>query len=343
MNSKDIISFVVPVYNCEKYLQECVRSLQRQEGNIEIILIDDASTDNSGPMCDELANSDNRINVVHKLHGGVSAARNAGITAATGKWISFVDADDLISADFCSVLRKYIDETIDIVFVNTLNFHNNKPTNKLLGDFEYEKLSKEQLELFQRGVLNKYALKEKPHLTSACAKIYRKEMIQKFHLFFDTELSKSEDALYNNYAYYYAKNAIWIKKEMYFYRQHDSSVTHRYDELILETYLQHIKKLQQFCIDTNQKLFDTNDMYVRIVFDFMYCIVNCFCNKENPREYELRKKDFLTSLDNPIFIKAFNLVKMDSFSLHEKILCFCIKYKMFLFIDILYKMYTKLK
>ena len=94
------ISVIVPVYNVEKYLDKCIESILNQTfKNLEIILLDDGSTDNSGKMCDEYAKKDSRIKVVHKENGGISDTRNKGIDVSTGEYIGFVDSDDYISED----------------------------------------------------------------------------------------------------------------------------------------------------------------------------------------------------------------------------------------------------
>lgn len=101
----DLISVVVPIYNVEKYLEECVDSIINQTyKNLEIILVDDGSTDNSGKMCDKFAQNDSRIKVIHKENGGLSDARNCGIEAATGKYIQFIDSDDYIDLDMFEIL-----------------------------------------------------------------------------------------------------------------------------------------------------------------------------------------------------------------------------------------------
>ncbi|MGL5969310.1 MAG: glycosyltransferase family 2 protein [Kluyvera sp.] len=96
----DLISIIVPVYNVEQYLSRCLESLLSQTyKNIEIILVNDGSTDSSGILCDEYAGRDTRIRVVHKQNGGLSSARNTGISIAKGKYIGFVDSDDWITDD----------------------------------------------------------------------------------------------------------------------------------------------------------------------------------------------------------------------------------------------------
>ena len=95
MNS--LISIIVPVYNVEKYLNECIDSIIAQTySNIEIILVNDGSTDASGKICDEYAEKDGRIKVIHQVNAGLSAARNAGMAVATGEYLYFVDSDDYV-------------------------------------------------------------------------------------------------------------------------------------------------------------------------------------------------------------------------------------------------------
>ena len=106
-----LISVIVPVYNVEKYLKKCVTSIiENSFKNLEIILIDDVSTDTSGKICDELADMDTRIKVIHKNNGGLSSARNAGLNIATGDYISFIDSDDYIDKN---MLKKMLDKALE--------------------------------------------------------------------------------------------------------------------------------------------------------------------------------------------------------------------------------------
>ena len=95
-----LVSVVVPVYNVERFLDECVESVLKQTmQDFDIILVDDGSTDSSGKSCDELAEKDNRIKVIHRENGGLSAARNTGFSAATGTYVYYLDSDDWIKSD----------------------------------------------------------------------------------------------------------------------------------------------------------------------------------------------------------------------------------------------------
>ena len=100
-----LVSVIIPVYNVREYLDDCIRSILKQTyGNLEIILVDDGSTDDSGVLCDKYAKNDARIRVIHKLNGGLSDARNAGLDVATGEWVQFVDSDDWLEPDCVETL-----------------------------------------------------------------------------------------------------------------------------------------------------------------------------------------------------------------------------------------------
>lgn len=136
----ELISVVVPVYNVEEYLEKCVNSIINQTyKNIEIILVDDGSKDNSGKMCDKLSQKDERIKVIHKKNGGLSDARNAGIKIANGDYIGFVDSDDYIEEDMFETLYKLIKENnSDISIVSFNEIYN----GKLIGVKNSKKLEK---------------------------------------------------------------------------------------------------------------------------------------------------------------------------------------------------------
>ena len=109
MEENDLISIVIPVYNVEKYLEKCIKSIVNQTyKNLEIIIVDDGSPDNCPKMCDEFAQNDKRIKVIHKENGGLSDARNAGINIAKGKYITFIDSDDYISNDYVEYMYNLI-------------------------------------------------------------------------------------------------------------------------------------------------------------------------------------------------------------------------------------------
>lgn len=114
-------SIIVPVYNTEPYLEKCILSLKEQTfTDIEIILIDDGSTDNSPQICDQFSRIDSRIKVIHKENGGLSDARNKGMAAASGEYILFVDSDDYIEPDACRNFARYCELGCDMIVANAV-------------------------------------------------------------------------------------------------------------------------------------------------------------------------------------------------------------------------------
>ena len=134
---KNLITIIVPIYNAEKYIERCIKSIINQSyRDIEIILVDDGSKDRSAIICDEYAKKDSRIRVIHKKNEGVSKARNVGIDIAKGDYILFADSDDWLELNMCQkMIDSAIDNKSDIVVCEYNNYYeNNKRTEKLILD-----------------------------------------------------------------------------------------------------------------------------------------------------------------------------------------------------------------
>ena len=162
----DLVSIIVPVYNVEKYVEECVQSLLTQSyKKLEIILVDDGSLDKSGEICDNLSLKDNRIKVLHKKNGGLSDARNHGIDVATGKYVMFVDSDDIVDRDIVQDLYSYITAYQDLKLVVselTHFFDENVPVV----------LHEKDVEIIEKNDAIKEFLYQKRIPTSAGGKLY---------------------------------------------------------------------------------------------------------------------------------------------------------------------------
>ena len=131
---RTLVSIIVPVYNVEKYIERCVKSLIAQEhNNIEIILVDDGTKDNSGKIIDSLAVTDSRIKVIHKTNGGVSSARNAGLEIAKGDYVVFVDGDDYVDSDYVSYFLKLAVENGCDIAMNLKNYTYKSPASNLVN------------------------------------------------------------------------------------------------------------------------------------------------------------------------------------------------------------------
>lgn len=130
----NVVSVIVPVYNCEKYIGKCIESIINQTyQDIEIVLVDDGSTDGSGNICDRYSKKDHRIKIIHKENGGVSETRNIGMDASSGEYLLFVDADDWLEKDMCKqLIDAAINGNSDIVICGYKKFYEEDNTFKII-------------------------------------------------------------------------------------------------------------------------------------------------------------------------------------------------------------------
>lgn len=144
MNNEKV-SIIVPIYNVEKYIKECINSIMKQTyTNIEIILVDDGSKDQSGKICDEYSKKDTRIRVVHKKNGGLSSARNLGIELATGEYLFFIDSDDILFKNSIEVLVNCLKQSGAEIVLSRFTRNENDLT-KIDTSFSFFNLSKDEI------------------------------------------------------------------------------------------------------------------------------------------------------------------------------------------------------
>jgi len=181
-----MFTIIVPVYNVEDDLKQCVDSILKQSiEDFELILINDGSTDNSGKICDAYEKKDKRLKVIHKVNGGVSSARNAGLDIANGKYIVFVDSDDYVTYDY---LEKLYNPSVDMVLCNMKYIQSNKESYRVLDNKIYG--------VFETGeeIINKII--ESKYINSACSKMYKNNFIQNNNIRFKENISLGEDTIF---------------------------------------------------------------------------------------------------------------------------------------------------
>lgn len=235
-----LISVIVPVYNVEQYINECINSIIDQNyKNLEIILVDDGSTDNSGKICDEYALKDLRIKVYHKKNGGLSDARNYGLQFTTGDYILFIDSDDFLDLNMINVLvENAIVNEVDISicgFSKYYGFNNIVRCQSTLLNIKIEDLRRiEYLYDFTHygvGVWNK---------------LFKKELFQSI-IFPIGKFSEDYFVMYK--VFYEAKSVFYTSQALYFYRQRKNSITKskktKFDILeALEQYVEFAKNIE---------------------------------------------------------------------------------------------------
>lgn len=252
---QELVSVVVPVYNAQKYLQACVDSIINQTyRNLEIILVDDGSTDQSGMMCDEYAGKDKRVKVIHKENGGNGDARNTGYVQATGKWLVMADNDDLLHPQQIEILLNVAKaKNADIVVGNYKPITDEEqPVNTLITDEVYRKAEV----LTESNLCDDEFLKKRSMiLTTPWSKIWKKSLYEDVKF---PKKSKHDDTWTTWKAYEKAKTVVFVDEILHYWRNNPQSFGRVFDLSHLEGIDAYAEQLDYFIKNKKQR-------YVEIV------------------------------------------------------------------------------
>ena len=241
MNDSQLVSVIVPIYNVEKVLVKCIDSILEQTyNNIEIILIDDGSTDSSSQICNDYALRDERIKVIHKNNGGLSDARNAGIKAAVGDYYLFVDSDDYIEK-----------KTVEILLKEALSF------NVDICIFDINIISKDgsshisSFDLPKGKTIKKISENVQSYAT-VCSSVwrcfYKANLIKKHNLTFEFQ-TVSEDVLFNMKAFAKAERVVYVKETLYNYLINPAGIVRGYKKDYLDRQIKFRTKQMEYIND----------------------------------------------------------------------------------------------
>ena len=217
------VSVIVPVYNVEKYIGRCIESIQKQTlTDWELILVDDGSQDGSGKICDEYAECDLRIKVIHKKNGGVSSARNMGLDKANSEWLCFVDADDEISER--ALEECFGREQADIDIFQFSFSHNRDSLNQETGDDCMPKTWQEYIE-------------KRNFLACVGGSLLRTDLVKMNSIRFDESMKLAEDQIFMFTCFAHARKVMRVNRILYYYYVNDNSATHneKAEEMILSS------------------------------------------------------------------------------------------------------------
>lgn len=334
-----LITVIVPVYNTGKYIEKCVISLINQTySNIEILLIDDGSTDDSAKECKKLLSLDKRISYYLKENGGLADARNFGLKLASGEYVIFLDSDDWFEKDLIMNYYNLLNQNhLDVVvqgFTIELEVENS---------IVYNKMNEEQIfkEKIYDGII---ALEEKGLFNSACNKIYKLSIIKDNEIYFKKDGMPAEDLLFNCEYFTFIKSMAYIPSCSYHYIKREvETLTTKYiidyDKKIMDYHKARKKMYLMLNIDDADRIILLNNslsFYVLTVFTNIYRY-NCPLSKKekiNIIKDVLNNQEALDSIFNNtlnnLFINILKLLfKTKSPSLIYSILkiLFTIRYK----------------
>lgn len=228
------LSVIVPAYNIEKFIGQCIESiLQQSYQDFELILVDDGSKDNTGRICDEYTKDDGRIKVIHKDNGGLVSARKTGISSAVGKYVTYVDGDDWLKQDALEIMcRKAIEMQADIVIADFVSI--GKEQKNLIQNIDGGFYTKDKLEkVFYPSMLSKGEYFSFGIQPSLCGRMFRRDIILPFQLQVNEKIRLGEDAACCYACFLKAESLYYLKgQSLYCYRMRDTSISHA----IIKTY-----------------------------------------------------------------------------------------------------------
>lgn len=327
------ISIIIPIYNADDYIEKCVNSILNQTyKNYEIILIDDGSTDNSLAICNNYASKNENIKVIHIENGGPSRARNIGIKNASGEYILFIDADDVIKNDMIEKLVLICDDA-DVVMCSYYQCKN------------YQKLDKDKIvfdhklgnNIFKEGQIKNIFVKgfytnNIVGLWSMWNKLYKRNFIKKNDIILNESLIRAEDFWFNFDIFCYAQKVITTSEPLYYYMQvNDNSIMHRIRYSQYDEWVNNRKKLLQkneilkikidYCVFYKNFLYNVS-VYIRYLAQ----------QKEKEKIYKILQDKFY--LENLKYGKLLPI--------HLRFINLCAKYNTHLSY-IIYKLWGKIK
>lgn len=283
-------SVIVPVYNTEKYLHECVDSILSQTfTDFEVILVNDGSVDNSGKICDEYAEKDKRIKVIHKENGGASTARNKGLTVAVGDYILFADSDDFYieSNSFKKIYETAITTKVDIVLFKALKyFFKKKAFVDHYGDYSKKNLSSDDSNVIFDGMV-----RDGKQFAAPWNKAVKRQLLVEHGIFFKEGVI-AEDVLWSVEIFEKAKKARLINENVYAYRQNvDNSVTATFTEKKFFDLYSIIEELVDKYSPLNTEFSKTVMSFIAFEYAILLFNISSF---DNYKEYSfVRKNDFV--------------------------------------------------
>lgn len=312
---KQLVSIILPIYNVEKYICQCIDSiLQQTYTNIEIILVDDGSPDKCPRICDEYAKKDKRIRVIHKKNGGLVSAWMRGIEESSNQaeYMVFIDPDDWVSIEYIECLVNTQEKTGAEIVVASIMTVCLEYSRKVKMRAEAKVYDKETLsnELYPI-LLNAGGFEERGVPTSRCSKLIKKQLILKNICYCNTSTTYSEDLNIIFPVLLDAKSIAIIDDErcMYYYRYNPSSMLNSYDKNMLSS-IEHVHPaLLKACSDKKKE-----QLIPQVYADFLAASVQYYKNELlNPKGFGIARRNIIKYAEKEMFQEAVKIVKWDHY------------------------------
>lgn len=298
MNS--IITIIVPVYNAEKYLQKCIESLINQTyRNLEIILVNDGSTDKSKNVITEYANKDARIKFIDQENSGVSKARNTALSMMTGEWILFVDADDYLELDYCGrLLHQALQMNVDVLI---------SKGNKKFSQYNEKVvlLSEETVEKVKCACIAYDENAFSYNIDGPWGKLFKSKVIKDNGIIFPENLSRSEDAMFCVTVYEHSSRIGYYEWAGYIHTENKGSLCRKYKSNAITELVDILKEEQRW---VNEYHYNEKEYLKALDYRVLPGINECeqiyFFNKENNMSLLEKMKEYQRFLNSQIIMES---------------------------------------
>ena len=333
------VSVIVPVYNVEKYLKRCLDSLINQTlKDIEIIVVNDGSTDNSLDILNKYAENDSRIKVIDKENSGVSDCRNIAMKQMKGKYIMFVDSDDWIDNNALEIMyTKIEEEKSDLVMCTYMREFANHSKEKIFNLPEIELYEKDEIKKLHRKLFgpidNELGNPEDLYsLGTIWAKLYKVDVIKKNNIEFEDLklIGSNEDGLFNIYVFNKINKAVFINKPLYHYcRDNPKSITSGYNQNLKNKWINLFNIMREFIEINNLDNSYINALNNRICMSTLGLGLN-ECSKANKISKLNKIKNIKEILSDEVIVNAFSKFQLNYFPIHWRLFYFFNKNKLVL-------------
>ncbi len=350
MASDKMLSVIVPVYKVDKaYLCECFESIISQSfSDIELIIIDDGADEDTASFIDSYDHGDTDVKIIHQENKGVAAARNVGLSTATGKYVTFIDSDDTIEQDCFKTIISYAEEnSLDVLLfgINILRDGRASRFSPYLCDIPRFSCKKKEELLFKIlvGILPFY---ECPPASadaagSACAKLYRRDFLVNNDLNYTPGLKRAEDMEYNLRVIDKAGSVGYLYRMFYNYRQIATSATYTYRPGGIEVFTASLDAIRKYLTSAAKGDLYMQVYYMRCMFFFLESMDMDYLNPANTKPFGVRIKELKAAASADPYAEAFSGLRTEHLTFARKIPLFLIKHGMFITLACFYTVYNR--
>ncbi len=332
-----LISIIVPCFNVDLYLKDCVDSILCQTyAHWELILVDDGSPGETPFLCDQFAATDKRIKVIHKSNGGLVSARNAGYKAAKGQWIMYVDGDDWIAPETCEVLiEKAIEHDPDVIFWNSQNVLNGKV---IKGKYRWNCTGNEKVYLHEECKdLARNTLIYTSGIATAYSKLLRKDFIEQNQLWHNPKLRQGAEGLeFSLRVFDAAKKAMFINKTFYNYRYNENSISKTVDEKNTGYLVDCFKEIDLYIQRNNTREYFLSAFHQRVMYVLIAIAMSTYFHPSNKDRLPVKIRKYKEVIyNNNIFKDALANGSVSELDKFRKITIYLIKHKFYFLLPVI--------